>query len=79
MTPRCEMTTAILAAVVGAALMSNGAERENDRNVDPRTARELAVLSRVLEKRLGEARKTLVTTATGTENHVPAGNGETDS
>jgi hypothetical protein len=54
-----EITTATLAAVFGLALVATNASRERETKPDQRAVRELAVLSRVLEKRLAETRKSL--------------------
>jgi len=52
-------TTATLAMVVGIGLLQLNADTQGTDSVDPRAAREIAVLSRVLENRLGQFRSTL--------------------
>jgi len=59
MTARMENTTAMLAMVFGMSLFTANAVGEATAKVDARTARELAVMSRILEKRLGETRQSL--------------------
>ena len=59
MITRTEIATATLAVVLGLALLASDSARETETGLDHRTVRELAVLSRVLEKRLAETRKSL--------------------
>jgi hypothetical protein len=60
MSARFEITTAILAAFFGGALLATNGSGEGKTALHPKTTRELVIISRVLEKRLGEMRKSLV-------------------
>jgi hypothetical protein len=53
--------TALLALVVGVGLEASDPHRDSSQSVESKTTRELAVLVRILEKRLGELRRSLVT------------------
>lgn len=53
--------TALLALVLSLALQAAGPTNAPSTALDPQTARELAVLARVLERRLGEVRASLPT------------------
>jgi len=59
MITRTEIATATLAVVFGLALLASDSTGERETGLDQGTVRELAVLSRVLEKRLAETRKSL--------------------
>ena len=59
MTAQARDSTAGLAMAFGVSLMATVARAETTGVVDARTARELAVISRVLERRLGEMRKSM--------------------
>jgi hypothetical protein len=58
---RPEDATGMLAAAFGVALLAAAAEAEGEARIDRQTARELAVLARILERRLGETRHSLAT------------------
>ena len=70
MNRRVESTTAVLAAAFGGMLFSADALTREKIALDPRTARERAVISRVLEKRLSDFRKCL-TEATTAQTVAP--------
>jgi hypothetical protein len=53
-------STAKLAAAFGMMLMNSEARAQAKEKFDPRRARELAVIARILEKRLGEARSAIL-------------------
>jgi len=59
MNRRLESTTAVLAAAFGGMLFGTDTLAKEKVTLDPRTAKELAVISRVLEKRLSDFRKGL--------------------
>ena len=59
MTDRFESRTALLAIAFGESLLAASAVAQTRGVFNTRTARELAVLSRVLEKRLGEMRSSM--------------------
>jgi len=63
MTTQTDITTAMLAAVYGVTLLTTKARDGGKSSLSPRIARELAVLSRVLENRLREARSAFESTA----------------
>lgn len=64
--------TAKLAAAFGALLFNSEAVAGADKKLDPRTARELSVIARVLEKRLSETRLELLTYAASPNPVRPA-------
>jgi len=64
MKAQTQITTATLAVVFGMSLMAADALAEATGKLDVKTARELAIIARVLEKRLGEARKSFTVAAT---------------
>ena len=72
MNRRVDGSTAILAAAFGGMLIAaDGLSRENV-VLDAKTAKELAIISRVLEKRLSDARASLNATAPATALEGPA-------
>ena len=59
-----ERSTALLAAVFGASLLTaTGGAAPSVRIVNAHQAREIAILSRVLEKRLGDVRRSMAEAA----------------
>jgi len=60
MIAQADITTAQLAGVFGGMLLAVCGSEAAHAQLDPRTARELAIISRVLEKRLGETRRSIV-------------------
>jgi len=62
MSVRAEITTGMLAAVFGGVLLAANATGGGQASLDPKTAREIAVISRVIEKRLSRTRKTFAAT-----------------
>jgi hypothetical protein len=54
-----ERTTALLATAFGVSLFAAHTQAQTTGALDRRTAKELSVLSRVLERRLAEARKSM--------------------
>ncbi|KPL07438.1 hypothetical protein AMJ85_09555 [candidate division BRC1 bacterium SM23_51] len=61
---KAQDTTATLAMLFGMSLLAADAKAEATGQMDVKTARELAVIARVLENRLGEARKSFVAART---------------
>ena len=61
MSRELERSTALLASVFGASLLTAiaGTEQQFAGTLDARRSREIAILARVLEKRLGDVRKSL--------------------
>jgi len=61
MSRELERGTALLAAVFGASLLTaiGGTEQQFAGTLDARRSREIAILARVLEKRLGDVRKSM--------------------
>jgi hypothetical protein len=61
-----ERSTALLAAVFGASLLTATAgAAQSTKTLNAQRAREIAVLSRVLEKRLGDVRRSMAVVAEG--------------
>ena len=58
-----ENDTALLATALGGSLLTAGAIDQNTGGLDARTAKEIAVLSRVLEQRLGKMRESIARVA----------------
>lgn len=56
---RVDGSTAILAAAFGGMLIAADGLSEQNVTLDAKTAKELAIISRVLEKRLSDARASL--------------------
>ncbi len=59
MTDRFESRTALLAIAFGESLLTASAVAQTTGAFNTRTAKEIAVLSRVLEKRLAEMRRSM--------------------
>lgn len=71
MTERFQDSTARLAAAFG--LILSRADAEKEESIDTKTARELSVLSRILEKRLVDMRGTFAQAVAPTaERHATA-------
>lgn len=61
-----------MALVLGLAFHATSRASDPTKSLDPGTARELAVLARVLEKRLGDVRKALPTAPSPTARNISA-------